>query len=100
MASQAYRLVHGKMRSSARGSFDFRAQSLFMYANTFAVVNISSSPCSSMRKKKVGLNLKVGGKVAVNFSAGSVTTCIKMSNTQIFNKCGFLTCIGFGHLLG
>lgn len=99
MASQAYRLVQGKMRSSARGSFDFRAQSLFMYPNTFAVVNISSSPCSSMRKKR-GLNLKVWGKVAVNFSAVSVTTCIKMSNTQIFNKCVFLTCIGFGHLLG
>ena len=47
MAFQTYRLVQDKMGSNARGSFEFRAQSLFVYLNTFSVVNISSSSAVS-----------------------------------------------------
>jgi len=50
MPSQTERLAQSKMGSNARGSFEFRAQSLFVYLNTFAVVNIYSAVSSSVSK--------------------------------------------------
>lgn len=86
MPPQTYRLVQGKMESHTSSSFELRAQPLFIYLNT--------SLCKHFfffSEQIRGFSLKgwEGGKwvgwSVVCSSYSSITSCVNVTNTEVFN---------------